>query len=46
MVDRVNHCEIYSRHGKHTNIVESFFSRLRNMVQGQNPHVSPQYLHQ
>ncbi|MGC1496370.1 MAG: IS1595 family transposase [Sulfitobacter sp.] len=45
-VDRVNHSEIYSDHGKHTNMVESFFSRLRNMVRGQHHHVSPQYLHQ
>jgi len=45
-VDRVNHSEIYSDHGKHTNMVESFFSRLRNMVKGQHHHVSPQYLHQ
>ena len=33
-VDRVNHSEIYSDHGKHTNMVESYFSRLRRMVQG------------
>ncbi len=46
MVDRVNHSEIYSDHGKHTNMVESYFSRLRRMVQGQHHHVSPQYLHQ
>ena len=45
-VDRVNHSEIYSDHGKHTNMVESYFSRLRNMVKGQHHHVSPQYLHQ
>jgi transposase-like protein len=45
-VDRVNHSEIYSDHGKHTNWVESYFSRLRRMVQGQHHHVSPQYLHQ
>ena len=45
-VERVNHSEIYSDHGKHTNMVESFFSRLRNMVSGQHHHVSPQYLHQ
>ncbi|MEP5729775.1 MAG: IS1595 family transposase [Sulfitobacter sp.] len=45
-VDRVNHSEIYSDHGKHTNMVESFFSRLRRMVQGQHHHVSPQYLYQ
>ena len=45
-VDRVNHSEIYSNHGKHTNMVESFFSRLRNMIQGQHHGVSPKYLHQ
>jgi len=36
----------YSDYGKHTNMVESYFSRLRNMVSGQHHHVSPQYLHQ
>ncbi len=45
-VDRVNHSEVYSDHGKHTNWAESYFSRLRRMVQGQHHHVSPQYLHQ
>ena len=45
-VDRVNHSEIYSDHGKHTNMAESYFSRLRRMVDGQHHHVSPQYLHQ
>lgn len=45
-VDRVNHSECYSDHGKHTNMVESFFSRLRRMVTGQHHHVSPQYLYQ
>lgn len=45
-VDRVNHSECYSDHGKHTNMVESYFSRLRRMVTGQHHHVSPQYLHQ
>ena len=46
MTDRVNHSEVYSDHGKHTNMVESFFSRLRNMVEGQHHGVSPKYLHQ
>jgi len=46
MVERVNHSEIYSDHGKHTNMVESYFSRLRRMVQGQHHFVSPQYLYQ
>ena len=45
-VDRVNHSEIYSDHGKHTNWAESYFSRLRRMVVGQHHHVSPHYLHQ
>lgn len=46
MVDRVNHSEIYSDHGKHTNMVESFFSRLRRMIGGQHHHVSARYLQQ
>lgn len=45
-VDRVNHSEIYSDHGKHTNLVESYFSRLRRMIDGQHHGVSPRYLHQ
>ena len=45
-VDRVNHSEVYSDHGKHTNMVESFFSRLRRMIEGQHHFVSPQYLYQ
>ncbi len=45
-VERVNHSEIYSDHGKHTNMAESYFSRLRRMVDGQHHGVSPQYLHQ
>ncbi len=45
-VERVNHSLCYSDHGKHTNMVESYFSRLRRMVVGQHHHVSPQYLHQ
>jgi len=45
-VDRGNHNEVYSDHGKNTNIVESFFSRLHRIVQGQHHHVSQQYLYQ
>ena len=45
-VDRVNRSEIYSDHSKYTNMVETFFSRLRNMTQGQHHGVSPKYLHQ
>ena len=44
--DRVNHSVVYSDHGKHTNWVESYFSRLRRMVVGQHHHVSPHYLFQ
>ena len=45
-VERVNHSVCHSDNGKNTNRVESFFSRLRRMVQGQHRHVSPKYLHQ
>jgi transposase-like protein len=45
-VDRVNHSQIYSDHGKHTNWAESYFSRLRRMVLGQHHFVSARYLHQ
>tara|TARA_A100001391_G_scaffold204831_1_gene202060 strand:+ start:1250 stop:2209 length:960 start_codon:yes stop_codon:yes gene_type:complete len=43
---RINHSQAYSQNGKHTNNVESYFSRLRRMVRGQHHHVSPKYLHQ
>jgi transposase-like protein len=43
---RINHSEAYSLDGAHTNNVESYFSRLRRMVQGQHHGVSPRYLHQ
>jgi transposase-like protein len=44
---RINHSVSYSDgHGKHTNMVESFFSRLRRMVAGQHHFVSHKYLHQ
>ena len=43
---RINHSVAYSDHGNHTNMVESYFARLRRMVRGQHHHVSPQYLHQ
>ncbi|WP_084397891.1 IS1595 family transposase [Henriciella aquimarina] len=43
---RINHQYAYSMDGKHTNWAESFFSRLRRMVQGQHHFVSPQYLYQ
>lgn len=43
---RINHSEAYTADGKHTNWVESYFSRLRRMVQGQHHFVSHKYLHQ
>lgn len=43
---RINHSEAYSQDGANTNQVESFFSRLRRMVNGQHHGVSPKYLHQ
>lgn len=45
-VQRINHSEAYSLDGVHTNWVESFFARLRRMVEGQHHFVSPQYLYQ
>lgn len=43
---RINHSEAYSLPEGCTNQAESFFSRLRRMVEGQHHSVSPQYLHQ
>lgn len=44
---RINHSVSYSEgNGKHTNMVESYFSRLRRMVGGQHHHVSHRYLYQ
>jgi transposase-like protein len=43
---RINHSVAYSLDGVSTNQVESFFSRLRRMIEGQHHYVSPQYLHQ
>jgi len=42
---RINHSEAYSLDGACTNQAESYFSRLRRMVEGQHHHVSPQHLH-
>lgn len=42
---RINHSEAYSVDGRCTNQAESYFSRLRRMVQGQHHHVSARYLH-
>lgn len=46
MTRRINHSEAYSTPEGCTNQAESFFSRLRRMVQGQHHYVSPQHLHQ
>jgi transposase-like protein len=43
-VQRINHSDAYSRDGVHTNLAESFFSRLRRMVGGQHHRVSSQHL--
>jgi transposase-like protein len=43
---RINHSLAYSLDGISTNMVESFFSRLRRMIDGQHHHVSPRHLHQ
>lgn len=43
---RINHSVAYSNGESCTNQAESFFSRLRRMVNGQHHAVSPQYLHQ
>ncbi len=45
-VQRINHSEAYSLDGISTNLVESFFARLRRMIRGQHHWVSPQHLHQ
>ena len=45
-VRRINHSQAYSDlNGTSTNQVESYFSRLRRMVDGQHHHVSARYLH-
>jgi len=43
---RINHSEAYSAVGVSTNQAESYFSRLRKMVEGQHHGVNPRYLHQ
>lgn len=45
-VHRINHSEAYCTGDACTNWAESFFSRLRRMVDGQHHTVSPKYLHQ
>jgi hypothetical protein len=43
---RINHTVAYSLDGIHTNHVESYFSRLRRMIEGQHHHVSVRHLNQ
>ena len=45
-VGRINHSESYSTPEANTNQAESYFSRLRRMVDGQHHHVSARYLYQ
>ncbi len=44
-VSRINHSEAYCKDGACTNQAESYFSRLRRMVQSQHQFVSPGHLH-
>ena len=46
IVGRINHTEAYSTEEANTNQAESYFSRLRRMVDGQHHHVSARYLSQ
>lgn len=46
VTERINHSEAYSFRGVHTNNVESYFARLRRMIDGQHHGVSPKYLYQ
>jgi len=41
---RINHSDAYSRDGIHTNMAESFFSRLRRMIRGQHHAVGSKHL--
>lgn len=43
-MQRINHSEAYSRGGAHTNLAETFFSRLRRMIGGQHLRVEGRYL--
>jgi transposase-like protein len=43
---RINHSEAYSLNGACTNQAESYFSRLRRMIDGQHHHVSAHLLQQ
>ena len=41
---RVNHSEAYCENGVHTNLAESYLSRLRRIIRGQHHAVSGKYL--
>ena len=41
---RINYSEAYSRGGAHTNLAESYFSRLSRMIAGQHLRVEGRYL--
>ena len=41
---RINHSDAYSLDGVHTNLAESYFSRLRRMIGGQHLRVEGRYL--
>ncbi len=43
-MQRINRSEAYSRDGAHTNLAESFFSRLRCMIGGQHLRVEGRHL--
>ena len=43
-MQRINHSIAYSLDGISTNQVESYFARLRRMIDGQHHHVSARYL--
>jgi hypothetical protein len=41
-MQRINHSQAYSRDGVHTNLAESYFSRLRRMIGGQHLELLPE----
>lgn len=43
-MQRINHSQAYSSDGVHTNLAESYFSRLRRMIGGQHLRVEGRYL--
>lgn len=44
IMERIDHSEAYSRDGVHTNLAESYFSRLRRMIRGQHHRVQANHL--